>query len=192
MSIDGSQRRQRLRRATQVAHSRLDALIMDAGFLENRQQYARYLEATWTARKPAELSLDASDAATLYAAWPERGVCDALSQDMDDIAPSRPVEDPSWDRPRETLSPGQMLGILYVLEGSALGARLLEQRAAAIGMTPAFGARHMARQTAQPRGWAGFVAVLESTTLDPADDALCMDAAVDTFDSFESAFRAVI
>jgi len=191
MSIDGSQRRQRLRRATQVAHTRLDALITDAGFLENRQQYRRYLEATWTARKPVELSLDASDAATLYAAWPERSVCDALSQDIDDITPNRPVG-PHWGRPSAPLSPGQMLGILYVLEGSALGAQLLEQRVAAIGMTPAFGARHMARQTSQPRGWTEFVAVLENTKLDPQDDALCMDAAVDTFDSFESAFRAVI
>ena len=190
MSIDGSQRRQRLRRATRVAHARLDALITDAGFLENRQQYGRYLEATWTARKPAELSLDASGVTALYAAWPERSVCDALSQDIDDIAPSRPIENPRWDRPRAPLSPGQMLGILYVLEGSALGAQLLERRVAAIGMTPAFGARHMARQTAQPRGWASFVTVLEGTALDPPDDALCMDAAVDTFDAFERAFRA--
>ena len=86
MLTDGSQRRQRLRRATQPAHARLDALINDAGFLQDQRRYARYLEATWTARKPAELSLDAADAATLYAAGPERRVCEALSQDIADVA----------------------------------------------------------------------------------------------------------
>ena len=153
MLTDGSQRRQRLRRATQPAHARLDALINDAGFLQDQRRYARYLEATWTARKPAELSLDAADAATLYAAWPERRVCEALSQDIADVARSRPVEDLNWSRPRPRLSAGQTLGILYVLEGSALGARLLERRAVAIGMTPAFGARRRRARRPRRMGW---------------------------------------
>jgi heme oxygenase len=191
MSIDGSERRQRLRCATQPAHARLDALIDATGLLGSRARYARYLEATWAARRPAERALDALGSSLLYAAWPERSMCEALSQDIVDVAGSPPVEDSQWDLPAAPLSPGQALGVLYVLEGSALGARLLERRVAAIGMTSAFGARHMARQTARPRAWAAFVKVLDRTVLDPPDDQLCMSAAVDTFHAFERAFQAV-
>jgi len=186
MTIDSSQRRQRLRRATQSAHARLDTLIEDMGFLQDPSRYGRYLGATWAARKPAELALHASAADGVYAAWPERSVCHALGQDIVDVTAALPRETLSWAAP---LSPGQALGVLYVLEGSALGARLLEQRAAAIGMTPTFGARHMARQTAQPKAWAAFVEILDDTALDLDDDALCIAAATDTFHAFEQAFQ---
>lgn len=46
----------------------------------------------------------------------------------------------------------RMLGVLYVIEGSSLGARLLFRRAAAIGYSSNFGARHLAAQIAR-RDW---------------------------------------
>jgi heme oxygenase len=190
MPIEGS-RRCRLRRATQPAHARLDTLIDHAGFLTNRASYASYLKATWSARQPIERALDTGGAIAVYAAWPERRICDALSRDLSDVTHGPPNAGDGGDEVRTPQSPGEVLGLLYVLEGSALGAQLLQGRAAAIGMTPHHGARHMAHQTSQPNAWSSFVKILDKADLDGADDATCIAAAVATFGVFRRAFEAV-
>ena len=188
MVADGSPRRQRLRRATQVAHARLDARIGEHGLLGSHESYGDYLHATWTARRPIELTLETSKAAAVYASWPERSVCAALSQDIADISGRPPADPPRQNHRAAPLTVAQALGVFYVLEGSALGARVLERRALAIGMTPTFGARHMARQTAHPKAWAVFVDLLDSTPLSEPDDLACVTAALATFQAFETAF----
>ena len=190
MVINETQRRRRLRRAIQSAHSRLDAFVDKATFLAERQRYAQYLKAIWIAREPTERALAAAKVHTLYAAWPDRSVCNALRQGLLDLA-HPPPDAGDHDASDARLTPGQALGVLYVLEGSGLGAQLPEQRVRSIGMTPTFGARHTARQTAQPKAWTGFVELLDQTRLDPLDDAMCIQAALNAFGAFERAFQAV-
>ena len=45
-----------------------------------------------------------------------------------------------------------LAGVLYVLEGASLGAKLLRRRAAALGLSEAFGARHLA-EGGRDRNW---------------------------------------
>jgi heme oxygenase len=59
------------------------------------------------------------------------------------------------------------LGVAYVLEGSALGARLLARRAAALGFDADHGARHLARQTSDMDRWKRFLGELDAI---PAED----------------------
>lgn len=97
MVADGCQRRQRLRRATQMAHARLDARIGEHGLLASRESYAAYLGATWTARRPVELALEESQAADIYRVWRERSASCDLSQDIADLSGQLPVDPPRED-----------------------------------------------------------------------------------------------
>ncbi|WP_420409281.1 biliverdin-producing heme oxygenase [Hoeflea sp.] len=88
-----------------------------------------------------------------------------------------PLPETDFSVPFQTSA--RRLGAFYVLEGSALGARLLVRRAEAIGLSADFGARHLARQSSAPRRWRAFLAVLEDL---PANDhEAAVAAARDTF-----------
>ena len=186
MVLQAGDRRQLLRRATAAAHRKLDALIDGAGLLNSRARYEDYLRATWAARWPDEQALELSNVGELYTAWPHRRLCAFLSEDLFDVSHARPV-DPAWVLPGR-LCKARSLGVLYVLEGSALGARVLAPRAAAIGMTACFGARHLAHQTSQPSAWAAFIDLLTRTPMTGPDEELCVAAALATFERYEQAF----
>ena len=55
-----------------------------------------------------------------------------------------------------------LLGLAYVLEGSALGARLLYPEALALGLDGSRGARHLASQIADRTAWPSFCGVLDA------------------------------
>jgi heme oxygenase len=183
-------RRARLRVATTEAHARLDALIDEAGFFEDRLRYAVYLQATWRARQQLELALDTSAVEMLFPAWPKRRISAALCADSADIGKIlQPSEDDSVCPP-PSYEPAEALGVLYVLEGSALGARLLAPRAERLGLTPSFGARHFAVQLSMPHAWPAFLAILEAASLDVAEERACIEAAIATFMHFERVYRS--
>ena len=71
------------------------------------------------------------------------------------------------DRVPGNWSAWSALGLAYVLEGSALGARLLDRQARALGLDAGFGARHLAAQTADLAAWHTFLGALEAA--DPFD-----------------------
>jgi heme oxygenase (biliverdin-IX-beta and delta-forming) len=176
-------RRDRLRRATAAAHARLDDLVDAAGFFVDRAGYGAYLHATLEAREPLEAALDLAHAAHLYADWPKRKIAAHLRDDLGDLGCQPPASDHS-PVTHEALRGGDLLGILYVLEGSALGAHVLRPRAAAIGMSPHFGARHLALQTSRSHSWANFLQILEQTPLSADEEEDCIAAAVATFARF--------
>lgn len=52
------------------------------------------------------------------------------------------------------------MGVHYVLEGSALGARVLCKQVEALGMRSDYGARHLWAQAETLQSWRGFLDVL--------------------------------
>ena len=76
-----------------------------------------------------------------------------------------------------------MVGVLYVLEGSSLGARVLVKAAAEMGLSAEFGARHLFRQAGDRDAWRSFVAMMAA-----ALDAPSHDAANATFNAFADAY----
>ncbi len=76
-------------------------------------------------------------------------------------------------------------GVRYVLEGSALGGRMLLREAAAIGLSAAHGARYLAGEGADAgRHWADFLAELDRAADAQAASAIVMGA--------RSGFRALL
>jgi heme oxygenase len=176
-------RRFRLRDITLAAHARLDNGISAAGFMESRSAYISYLQARLQARQPIERALDECGAQALFAAWPRRRIAEHLAADIDDLDGDRPS--PAAVAAPNCPHPAEILGALYVLEGSALGASLLFKRAQTLGMTATCGARHLQAQTSDPSAWRAFVEVLERQQMTPDEELLCDAAALRTFGAFE-------
>ena len=181
-------RRSRLREATEGVHRKLDGIIDDAGYFVDRRSYADYLTATLHARQPLEAALNECKAERLFNMWPDRIISPALSMDIKDVAEQILVVDKNTIVFGKVFSAAQAVGTLYVLEGSALGARHLAPRAHAIGMNDTFGARHFARQLATPKSWLAFLQVLEAASFDSSQEKECVEASIATFGFFERAY----
>ena len=72
-----------------------------------------------------------------------------------------------------------------MLEGSALGARILVKRAASLGFSDAFGARHLCAQTADPTAWSRFVELLDRWVMTSTEEDECIAGAKAVFACFE-------
>jgi heme oxygenase len=183
-------RRSRLRSATENAHRRLDGVVEDAGYFLDRPSYAAYLQATLRARQPLELALNKCRAENLFNLWPERAIAPALRTDIQDVTQSASLTQNYLIVPGPAFSAAQVIGTLYVLEGSALGARHLAPRAQAIGMSATFGARHFAQQTAIPKTWSTFLRLLEAVSFDVSEEDECVEASMAAFAFFERSYTS--
>jgi heme oxygenase len=149
-----SERRFDLRERTRSLHERLDTAV---GGFETVEQYRCYLKGLRRFRA-------AMDGALKRVVWPSSwsfrptALAAALDKDAIDVSLS-----PSDNiAPRIDLSDNSaLLGSLYVLEGSTLGARILRQRAAALGLDENFGARHLAVMSKDIAQWQSFLLLLD-------------------------------
>lgn len=144
-----------LRDLTRGDHERLDALV---GEFTDVESYMRYLEGMAAFRGGVERELSNIDYPDMFGTWRPAMIHHELAMDLADLGRHPPPLQP-FNLPVDL---DGLLGVLYVLEGSALGARLLVRRAAAIGFTDGYGARHLAAQTADPQAWSRFVALLDA------------------------------
>lgn len=146
-----------LRHNTQNEHDRLDALI---GNFSDLASYRSFLVGSFRFRK----SIEATTAAIGF--WQADLLLDELAQDLDRLGGDT-IPLPTAAMPADTRA--EQLGLLYVLEGSALGARLLVRRAETLGLSAAHGARHLTMQVRDPGRWRRFLDLLESQEdIDPA------------------------
>jgi heme oxygenase len=171
-----------LREQTAASHHRVDTAVGD---WESLDDYRRYLKSQFAFRHAMEAALADLDAPQDLQPFTRRVFAPLVRQDMIDLGDNlTPMPAPArlgigLDN-RSTL-----LGMLYVLEGAALGARLLVRRAEALGLNAAHGARHLAAQAGDKLGWPQFVTLLE------AEDRIDAEAAVEGADAaFAVAQRA--
>ncbi len=141
-----------LRTETAAAHAVLeDVLALDRPCL-SRARYAAALQMLLAAREGWEPELEAlfPGCAGPHRTW--------LAMDLDHLgvralAPA----------PRMRPTPEEGWGVRYVLEGSALGGRVLLKRVAPLGLTEAAGARYFAGWgAATGAGWRAFGDKLET------------------------------
>ena len=174
----GKTRRMQLREATRAAHQTLDDLI---GSWPELSDYRRYLAG----QRRFRAAIDNVDPAASGLAWAITPLTQALATDCADLGlraepvPSAPL------RPRD---PSEALGVCYVVEGSALGARLLHARAAELGLGDGFAARHLALQASSGR-WRAFLDLLEDT--EPFDFGAAVASANAAFALAAHAFGSV-
>lgn len=177
-------RRETLREATRDIHARLDDTV---GELDDLSAYGAYLESTIRFRSEVETVLE-------EAAWPRdwtwRPVASRphLLADAADLGIEPPAGRAFMARPTNVSA---LFGILYVVEGSSLGAKILRRRAARLGLGDAFGARHLAA-IAEGGGWRSFVTLLEeSAEFEPAHAIASASATFATaLDCYEGGTRA--
>jgi heme oxygenase (biliverdin-IX-beta and delta-forming) len=152
---ENSSRRSTLRSETAQQHADLETVV---GAFGSRESYIRYLRGMHAFRAPYESALSGLDWPARFGDWRPTLITQSLRDDLGDVgaAPLQAV------RPVEELGPSGVFGVLYVLEGSSLGARLLYRDAQKLGLTATFGARHLAQQSAGFETWRGFQALLET------------------------------
>lgn len=175
-----SNRRNSLRGATDHLHRDLDRLV--AAFnLADVTHYRRFLQANAAALIAIEQLLENAGVTQLLPDWPQRSRRSAILADLRSLGSD--VQPLALRRAAPT--PPEMFGVLYVLEGSRLGARvLLEQVMASSDENVRNASSYLshgqpaeARPAAQSVGqkvdqkvdlWRGFLQQLESN--EAADD----------------------
>jgi heme oxygenase len=151
------ERRFALRSRTQQAHERLDAAV---GAFSTLSDYRRYVARLASFRLAMDAALEA-------VAWPEHWqwrpprVAGALAADAADLDLPPILAMPAAEASVDLSDPSRLLGALYVLEGSTLGARVLKKRAAVLGLDEGFGARHLTLMSKDIAQWQSFLVVLE-------------------------------
>jgi heme oxygenase len=174
-------RRTQLRETTSQAHASLDSMV---GSFDSPDTYRTYLRGISAFRKAVEGKLASIVGPEHGDRWDAEMFSDLITQDLRDlnVAPQPPVDAPDLE-----MSPEVLLGMLYVLEGSALGARVLYKRAQSLGFDAEFGARHLAVQSRRSDRWPAFLATLENA--DAIDMEQVANASRATFKTAEQAFR---
>lgn len=167
---DGTLRRV-LAAATRDLHETLDREI---GALGDAAAYGAFLTGSHAFRAAIEPQL------AQRAGWRVQALAPLIAQDLADLGLPVPAVPDALPLP----SPAARAAACYVLEGSALGARLLARRAAGLGFTAGRGARHLAAQTASPVRWRQFLDWLEAGAFPAAE------ASAAARDVFRLALRA--
>lgn len=169
-----------LKAATAQAHERLDTRFSDLD-LADRRDYADFLLAQAGAFLPIEAALDRAGVQTLVGDWPGRRRSAALIADLAALGlePPTPVQAPPLS------SSADVLGALYVLEGSRLGGAMLV-RTVPDALPTSFLA------PGNPDAWRAFVTLLDERLSSPVRLNQAARTATAVFEAFSSAASNIL
>ena len=170
----------RLRSATAEVHERLDALYSRFD-LADRDDYGRFLVAHAPAFTGVEEALDAAGATGIMEDWSERRRSDALHEDLAELglATPAPLAAPAFRGEAE------LLGALYVLEGSRLGGAMLV-RSVGEGLPTRF------LTPGNPAAWRAFIAIVDERLSSEERLDAAIRAASAVFELFERSALAAL
>ncbi|WP_166817911.1 biliverdin-producing heme oxygenase [Bradyrhizobium sp. 1(2017)] len=171
--------RDRLRDATAAAHRELDAQLSSFD-LTVMAGYRRFLRASAGALLPLEAALVEAGVARMFPDWPERSRSAAIAADLGRLgsAAQSTVSVPP-------LTSGGMLGTMYVLEGSRLGAKFLLKEVADVADPRIAKATSYLSHGAGKRLWQSFLSRLQIEEVSDEDEVI--EAARTAFVAFERA-----
>ena len=177
--------RERLRGATGTAHVRLDARF--AHGLRTAQEYRTYLVGMQAFLANAERALSIAGLGPTWRAWCDPVRTPWIDADLEALGLSPLEPGPAL----VVASDAEAAGLLYVIEGSALGATQLVVHAQALGHHAGAGANFLHRHGGLGVGvrWRAFVRCLESAAFEASDERAMMTAAARTFASAEHEFH---
>lgn len=166
--------RHALRTATAAHHERVDHAF-GAFDLTTRAGYTDFLLAQAYAFLPVEAAIDVADPHVFLPDWPARRRSAALLADLQALGREPEIEDLGiLFRNRE-----EILGAIYVLEGSRLGGRMLA-RSVPADLPRAFIATNDAGM------WRNLIELLDRLLISDEQRALASDAARRVFALFEA------
>lgn len=170
--------RSALRTATAEHHDRVDRLFSSLR-LADPADYRLFLLAQAAAHLPIEAAIDAAGAPALLDDWSERRRADLLKADLAAMA----VDVPLPESAPPLADAASILGAIYVLEGSRLGAALLKR-----SVSPGLPMQFLAAP--QPAGaWRKLLAKLDLFLYEPAELETASQTARHVFERFEKAGR---
>ena len=175
-------RRLSLKNATEDLHRELDDRVAALDLAEP-EHYRLFLQASAAALIPIEAMLERSGVQQLLPDWDRRSRRAALLHDLQrfDAQPD------ALQLNRGAPSPGEMFGMLYVLEGSRMDARVLLDRAQS-AVDPRIREASAFLGASDPALWRSFVDRLESSE-QAADQQLTTAGAIYTFALFQRSFE---
>lgn len=169
--------RQALRTATAGDHARVDRAF-GAFDLSRRDGYVRFLLAQAEAFLPVEAAIDAAHPRDAIPDWPARRRAAALLTDLDALGIAQPACPPCPSfRNRE-----EILGAIYVLEGSRLGGKLLARSVPADLPSGFLGAGDAAM-------WRNLIGILDKLLICEEQRAAAIATARHVFALFEAGAR---
>lgn len=175
-----------LREATGQTHKAVEKLtpFFQAGF--NRQSYLRWLDLMNGFYRVVDRTVDRSSFIT-ECSWHYAVRCELIAQDLAylaDRAPEEPADTTGILGPLQTIrTSGEVAGMLYVVEGSSLGGKvLLAVLGKSAGVTATAGASFFAPNgnNPQPR-WSEYVQLLKNLTSKPGNERDVLHGAKTTF-----------
>lgn len=173
-----------LRSVTAEAHARLDHQLgaLDLAILPG---YRQFLEINAAGLIPLEAALAAAGVDGVFPDWPLRSRQAAILEDLARIGGhADPLPAPS------RLDFGGLLGTMYVLEGSRLGARVLLNAVKQSADPQVLHATAFLRHGAGQHFWPSFLAILDRHSA-PNHEAGAIDGALKAFAMFERATARV-
>jgi heme oxygenase len=184
-----------LRAATHDSHKAVERLtpFFRADF--DRPAYLRWLDLMYGFYRRVDTAVAASGFVS-QTGWAYRERSRLIEQDLALLAARRPVEPLDVKdvlAPLGRLSqPGEVAGMLYVVEGSALGGKvLLTVLARSAAVTADAGASFFAPHGDQPQlRWADYVALLDRLSVAPDWQAATVHGAETTFTVLQAWIRA--
>jgi heme oxygenase len=177
--------RETLRNATADAHAALDAAIMPL-FSAGERGYAEFLLGSAIAVFPLERELERAGVIGQIPDWPERSRSAALQGDLDDFA----ISQVPTITPPAISGEAFLFGIVYVLEGSRLGAQWLAREAAKHASGRVRNSARYLNHGSGRRLWPGFLERLEASMSVRGDIEATITGARAAFQFFAAAHSA--
>ena len=173
-----------LKRRTANAHASLDRLVDSMGFFADVTRYNRFLNANAAAHAVVEKALeDGGYRDAFFLPSPRRSVL--ARQDATELAPSVPLATPL--KPLSCIE--EALGVLYVVEGSSLGGRVLAKRLSSVPIGSG-GVHFLSGDVIDAMDrWRACVRQLDEVLTTETAVSRAAESANRVFDLFTSAFR---
>lgn len=163
-----------LRSATNARHVALEDVV---GPVETLSAYRRYVAGMYLFRASVERALASRPYPAAFQDWRHLVLHKLLEADAADLDMELPDAE-EFDLPGD---PARIAGLLYVMEGSSLGAQLTYRAVGPLGVSESHGGRHLALQAGSIDNWRQFAALLDAQTeidrdalVAGADDAFLM------------------
>lgn len=174
-------RSQRLSQATHAPHEVLDRLVKAQAPFDSLEGFGRFVTAQYLFQAELQGLYEEPRLAMHFPDLPRCRVEHARA-DLAELGVELPASVPGAPA---GLSLGESLGWIFVSEGSKLGAAFLLKRAEALGLSPTWGARHLAEpEGGRAAGWKAFVKALDAVALDEHEEQLAEAGALAAFERF--------
>lgn len=172
-----------IREATRMSHSRLDVALAKLD-LAIPLYYEGFLRSQAEALFPLEAALEANGIESLIPDWIQRIRTPALERDLATLnITCNPLPLPPFG------SAAEMLGAVYVLEASRMGARVMLARLAEHPDSDAMNATAYLRHGFGKRFWPSFLTLLETHPAAQNNTAGVVHGAEIAFAMFENALK---